>query len=723
MLHLFTHHTKGQSLITVALFLVMLFAMTGFAIDGGLFYAQRRLMQNTADAACLAAANRLALGETRDQAETAAQTVVALNLGATPGTGLNAPGTLSYTAIAQLYALEGSGASGTDLTRGIEINGAEVRVALRSPAYTFFMHVIGVGNYDVAARTRCNSVAGGGATPFAVARWRGYYDATKTDVVSGLQTDIPLPQTYRKGKRSEPLVVRDILQQKAANTGICCANSASWPWQSGGSITTHPGDPASFTGLFTQASSAATPASSGYETVLAGMDANPNVGSSSFSGPIVLDLRNVTSTPNLVYNGLNPAQSLQKYKDLATRYILEGYPGPDVLPGQQLAYYSGVSAGQIQKPFNLRYNVGDIVTALIYNGQVYDKRGTFSLGFHDANGNRKQDLAEDTVTRPVPSSSIEKASNKCAFDSAAYAYQGTFTPKVSTTPSGSVSAAQYRLSITNPSAGSNNYTLRAMLSTAGSSFGVAEGRFGGSFTGFNSNGVGPSASPTLASGTPFNFDFQQNKTTTCTVSGGGTVYTMPQRVTGANTLYLEAKNNATGERRARYGFIEMADAASTEFFVYVPGEIVYSPMYPGDSRSFAIAAEKASGSTISLTSGDVSFSWFNAATMTSTTASGVTASYSKNKIDLAVSNAAAVNQEYYLRVQVKNGNQTRWAWYYVNVRPAISPSINDYVIALGYANFRITDIGPNSISGVAISGLLNNGQVKAGMQPRLLPWQ
>ena len=198
---------------------------------------------------------------------------------------------------------------------------------------------------------------------------------------------------------------------------------------------------------------------------------------------------------------------------------------------------------------------------------------------------------------------------------------------------------------------------------------------------------------------------------------------MPQRVTGANTLYLEAKNNATGERRARYGFIEMADAASTEFFVYVPGEIVYSPMYPGDSRSFAIAAEKASGSTISLTSGDVSFSWFNAATMTSTTASGVTASYSKNKIDLAVSNAAAVNQEYYLRVQVKNGSDIRWAWYYVNVRPAISPSINDYVIALGYANFRITDITSNSISGVAISGLLNNGQVKAGMQPRLLPWQ
>src|SRR5262249_40211057 len=70
------------------------------------------------------------------------------------------------------------------------------------------------------------------------------------------------------------------------------------------------------------------------------------------------------------YNGLEPTTALNKYKDYATRYLLGSYPGPWVIPGQEIAYYNGVSAGQIEKPFDQRYNVGDIVAVLIYNGTI-----------------------------------------------------------------------------------------------------------------------------------------------------------------------------------------------------------------------------------------------------------------------------------------------------------------------------------------------------------------
>ena len=93
-------YSPGQSLPLVGLMAVMLFLMTGLAIDGGLLYAQHRLMQNTADASCLAASSQLSLGKTEDEAKARAKDVIGTNLGSTgPGTGVNAPGTLAYTAI------------------------------------------------------------------------------------------------------------------------------------------------------------------------------------------------------------------------------------------------------------------------------------------------------------------------------------------------------------------------------------------------------------------------------------------------------------------------------------------------------------------------------------------------------------------------------------------------------------------------------------------------
>ena len=53
---------QGQSLIQFAVIIVMLLVFVSLAIDVGSVYAERRKMQNAADAAALAGARELCLG-------------------------------------------------------------------------------------------------------------------------------------------------------------------------------------------------------------------------------------------------------------------------------------------------------------------------------------------------------------------------------------------------------------------------------------------------------------------------------------------------------------------------------------------------------------------------------------------------------------------------------------------------------------------------------------
>ncbi len=54
---------RGQIVVMVALFMVVMLGMTGLVIDGGRFYQQRRDQQNAADSAALAAAHQMFLDE------------------------------------------------------------------------------------------------------------------------------------------------------------------------------------------------------------------------------------------------------------------------------------------------------------------------------------------------------------------------------------------------------------------------------------------------------------------------------------------------------------------------------------------------------------------------------------------------------------------------------------------------------------------------------------
>jgi len=107
---------KGQALVIAALAMVVLVGFLALAIDGGNAYAQRRLMQNAADAGALAGAWALALGENAEAA-------------------------------AREYTINHNGADSAEVT----VDGQTVTVVARKSFPSFFAGVIGIPEMAASA--------------------------------------------------------------------------------------------------------------------------------------------------------------------------------------------------------------------------------------------------------------------------------------------------------------------------------------------------------------------------------------------------------------------------------------------------------------------------------------------------------------------------------------------------------------------------------------------
>ena len=725
---------RGQSLPLVVLMLALIFLTIGLGVDGGLLYAQRRLMQNSADAACLAAATRLAMGESSTQAEQAARDAIAANLGATPGGGANAPGTLSYTTVSELYTP--SIGSGVDLARGIELDGPRVRVALRSPAFTHFMRLLGQTEYTVAARAHCDASAGGGGMPFAVARWLGFNQSGSSDSIPSTDQSLSSQVGGQKGAAT----VRDILTRSSAPPLASAGSGGEWPdW----GTSAYPGSPASATGLFRQptSSSVATRTNPGVEVVIAGQGARAN-GDNSFTGPVLLDVRNITFSSVEFYSGIDLQQATNPNKDFISRHILEGYRGSLVPSGTQLAYTSGVSAGQVQKPFALRHQVNDIVSVLIFNGTIYSA-ADFATSFPTtADG-------EELRSVSLNFSVADRFPPNCDFSAVSAAYMNDTLP--------TMQPWSYRLRVEpfrNKSGKSQDpyastFALRAFSSQSPATWNGLEWRWsGGGWGGLTSEGV-PTAVPMLGAGpaaATYTLDLRQTLTDTCISSSNPLSPTIvvenaplrPQE--GTLSLYLEAKDRATGLRRGQYALLAL-NAQSSDFWVYTPSQVAYAPIeLSNKSESLAqeFRIQRRDGTLLRANSSGVAVgapTWFTvdeqseAVGMLGGAPSGISAAINvrsgTNYIDINLAPTAATGKSYYVRFPISYGGKTQWLWYYLAVKPAMSnsSSMQQYVYSLGYANFIITEIGSNSIKGRAVSGLLDPEDMIAGLQPRLIPWE
>jgi uncharacterized membrane protein len=119
----------GQALVLVAVLLLGLVTVVGLAADGGLVFAQRRDLQNLADAAALAGAMQIDEGAYRGG------------------------GTVTLDQAAARHAAETS-LSGSDLTYTVIAGAGGVEVEVSRRATLSFLRVIGIDGVTIGATAR-----------------------------------------------------------------------------------------------------------------------------------------------------------------------------------------------------------------------------------------------------------------------------------------------------------------------------------------------------------------------------------------------------------------------------------------------------------------------------------------------------------------------------------------------------------------------------------------
>jgi len=135
---------RGSTLITVAITLLVLVFFLALAVDAGMAYAERRKMQNAADAASLAGATVLINGGSDANVKSTIASYVAQNSAS------------DYTAV---YLPSGQAVGGGV----IPADATGVRVTARRTSPTFFAGIMGINSMSVSG------VAGGGFPPLDIA--------------------------------------------------------------------------------------------------------------------------------------------------------------------------------------------------------------------------------------------------------------------------------------------------------------------------------------------------------------------------------------------------------------------------------------------------------------------------------------------------------------------------------------------------------------------------
>ena len=331
----------GQVLVIFALAIVVLVAAAGIAFDIGRFYAERRFLQNAADAGALAAANALIRGDTPTEADAAARDVLARNFLSSPN-GSNPqlpPATPEYE--------PGHAGDPNYLTNGILINGSDVRVAVKSDVGYTFGRVVGFASNTIGGRARVNTI--GEMLPVAV---RHYINAPGDG--TGTYVCDPGPNDFQ-----DLIATRDT---------SCLGNDANGPSTR---TAPSPGNP------FDAVNPDSDPAHHGPIISIVGDDAKPS-NNASFRGFVALDVRNFASNspPTTVYyNGVTSGTAPNTLKDIESGWVATGYPGPDFPPvtvpadpNDQIGLMDGNSAGIVVDAIGDRYGPGDEVLCAVYSG-------------------------------------------------------------------------------------------------------------------------------------------------------------------------------------------------------------------------------------------------------------------------------------------------------------------------------------------------------------------
>ena len=338
---------RGQALVLVALFLSAMLAFAALAIDVGRFMAERRFLQNAADAAALAAVNTIVRGGSIIDAEAAARASLTLNFAGDP-TG-SAP---SQPSLIPVYAA-GHAGEGAPLVDGIVVTSSDARVAIRTPVNYTFGRVVGALDQQVGARARAGYT--GKLLPIAV---QNYMNPTATGGVA--------PCIDLLGQFTDVFAT-----ELTACLGDVVVNVLRLlPSTQGGFNPAFPVDPVT--------NPVCNPTYQGPDVPILGQGAQPP-GGSDFRGFVALDIRNFAAEGSQLYfNGVTSTMVENQLKGIEAAYITAGgYPGPDFPvvvtppdPNLQVAAMSGNATGVALEEMARRYVPGDTILVSVYSGAV-----------------------------------------------------------------------------------------------------------------------------------------------------------------------------------------------------------------------------------------------------------------------------------------------------------------------------------------------------------------
>lgn len=308
------------------------------AFDGGRFYAERRFLQNAADAAALACAQRLAAGGSTTDAESFGRTLLTShNLTGDPNaTGVTVASTPVYTT--WFNVINGDK---RNLADGVVASGTDCRVALRAKLRMYFIAIVNPGLAELEVPANAHAITGGGMMPIVVNR----YDSPPG----------PSGPPFTAGSG-----FHDYTKQAASDDVCNVANPSYCP--------------------------DATVGTPGRERVLIG--SGYTASDSDFRGFIALDIRDfstVDGSGNPIHKYYNRADTMSAntLKDQEAAYVKDGYLTGQELPpynpsanppqpGLEVATMSGSSTGIIVSELKRWYKPGerDRILVQVFDGQV-----------------------------------------------------------------------------------------------------------------------------------------------------------------------------------------------------------------------------------------------------------------------------------------------------------------------------------------------------------------
>jgi hypothetical protein len=333
----------GQVLVIFALAMTALFAAAGLAFDIGRFYAERRYLQNAADAAALAAANAMIQGRSQAEADIIARAILAANFSHDPNgvTPALPPTTPVYEA--------GHFGEPEYLINGILFTGNEVRVAVQNAINYSFGRAVGLSSSTMRGQARVKSVAN--ILPVAVRRYVNAPGPATTNITSPCADN-----------------ETEFLDFFATANTACLGTETSSSLR----IAPTPGN------AFDASNPGSDPVNHGPVIAILGQGAQPGNGA-DFRGFIALDIRNFQSASSqLFYNGVTAGTGSNVLKVLEANWITTaGYPGPQFPPAitppdpnDQVGIMSGNSTGAAIDAAAERYAPGDEILVSVYPGDV-----------------------------------------------------------------------------------------------------------------------------------------------------------------------------------------------------------------------------------------------------------------------------------------------------------------------------------------------------------------